>query len=633
MVPRFKPSLNWRELISIFKLNRGAVEVFENEFAKKFDAIGAVAFPYGRSAQWAFFKAIGIENSEIIMPAYTCSVVAHAVTLSGNIPRFIDIDLYDYNMNLDLAEKAISEKTRAIIATHTFGYPQDLDRLESIVKKAEKKFGHKIWLIQDCCHAFGAQWRGRLIGTSGDVAVYAFNISKIITSIFGGILTFQDKDLEQQIRHWRDIHFNKPSYIKSFKRRLYLLAVYITFNERVYAIVLWLQKNTKYLNRLTKAYHLDDKIHFPQDYQDKMTNFEASIGLEQIKKYDNIVNRRIKNAHWYNKNLEKRPNWKFPPVTGGATFSHYVIRVPERNSVLKEYLSKGIELGNLIQYSIPHLNSYKNDRDEKCQNSLIASKQLINFSVCTSNQTNEFDQHWEHANFPLPSRQKLEKAKEFLKKLVDLISSSNVVLNILDAGCGDGVHAIELSKATESNFKYIGIDISKNAIEKCKQRLIGDPRFKFMECDIMDLEHDPHKFDVIISYGVIAYTKNPTESIKKLSKLLKVDGLFFSWIYETNLVTKFALVSLRTFCKLVGEVGTNYVASIIVFLMRFLPISSGVNLKNSTFTQCKETVLVNIKPTILWLPSKKLINHWFHCSDLTEVQKLTNCSNRIYIKK
>ena len=203
MIPRFKPSLNWREILTLFRFNIGAVEKFEQDFAKKFKAIDAVAFPYGRSAQWAFLKALSIANAEVIMPAYTCSVVAHAITLSGNKPRFIDIDLQDYNMNLDLAEAAINERTRVIIATHTFGYPQDLERLESMVEKAEKKFGHKIWLMQDCCHAFGAEWKGRMIGTSGDVAVYAFNISKLMTSIFGGMLTFQNKDLAQKIRNWR----------------------------------------------------------------------------------------------------------------------------------------------------------------------------------------------------------------------------------------------------------------------------------------------------------------------------------------------------------------------------------------------------------------------------------------------
>ena len=66
MIPRFKPSLNWHEFVVLFQRNKGAVEKFEKEFAKQFNAIDAVAFPYGRSAQWAFFKSLGIENAEIM---------------------------------------------------------------------------------------------------------------------------------------------------------------------------------------------------------------------------------------------------------------------------------------------------------------------------------------------------------------------------------------------------------------------------------------------------------------------------------------------------------------------------------------------------------------------------------------
>ena len=65
MIPRFKPDLGWAELRALFKRNKGAVEHFEQEFAKAFQSVDAVAFPYGRSAQWAFFKAMGIENAEI----------------------------------------------------------------------------------------------------------------------------------------------------------------------------------------------------------------------------------------------------------------------------------------------------------------------------------------------------------------------------------------------------------------------------------------------------------------------------------------------------------------------------------------------------------------------------------------
>jgi dTDP-4-amino-4,6-dideoxygalactose transaminase len=382
MIPRFKPDLGWAEISALFRPNRGAVERFEKEFAKAFQAVDAVAFPYGRSAQWAFFKAMGIENAEIIMPAYTCSVVAHAVTLSGNTPRFIDITLDDYNMDLDAAEAAISEKTRAIIATHTFGYPQDLDRLEAMVKRAEDRYGHKIWLMQDCCHAFGAEWKGRMIGTSGDVAVYAFNISKLMTSVFGGMLTFQNKSLAEKVRTWRNHNFKPTSMIKEFRRRFYLLAVYIAFQRKFYKWVWWLQTKTSLLDRWTRAYHLDEKIHFPPGSLDQMLAIEAQVGLIQLQKYADIVKHRQKNARFYDEQLRERVPWLLPPIVEGATYSHYVVRVPDRQDVMRKMLRDGIELGQLIEYSIPHISVYSPYAlNTEYPNSLISSQMTINLPL------------------------------------------------------------------------------------------------------------------------------------------------------------------------------------------------------------------------------------------------------------
>ena len=382
MIPRFKPSLGAKEFLKIFKSNKNAVSDFEKAFAKDFNSVDAVAFPYGRSAQWAFFKALKIENSEIIMPAYTCSVVAHSISLSGNKPRFVDINLDDFNMNLEILKKTINKKTKAIIATHTFGYPQNIDELEEIVKNAEDKFGKKIWLIQDCCHAFGAEYKGRMIGTSGDVALYAFNISKTMNSIFGGMLTFQSQELADKIRLWRDTNFKKSSIFKSIKRRLYLLAVYFAFNKYIYGITLWIQNNTSLIDVFTKAYHLDDRIHFPKDYLEKMSNIEAAIGLVQLKKYPKIIEYRRKMAKIYDKDLTKE-NWKLPPIIEGATYSHYAVQVPNKNEVMKKYIKKGIQLGEVIEYSIPDLECYKNIGDN-CPNSRKASQTTINFSVTKS---------------------------------------------------------------------------------------------------------------------------------------------------------------------------------------------------------------------------------------------------------
>ncbi len=383
MIPRFKPRIGKEELASLFRRNTGAVTRFEEAFADKFNAANAVVFPYGRSALWAFLQAVGMRNAEVIMPAYTCSVVAHAITLSGNRPVFVDIQLSDYNMDLARLEAAMTENTRAVVATHLFGYPQDIDKIEKIVHDAESRYGHKIWLIQDCAHSFGATWNGRLVGESGDTALYALNISKMITSIFGGVLTFQDPTLAQRVRDWRDAHFKRPGLFKSLMRRLYLIAVYVAFNETIYGFTWWLQEKTPFLNKLTKAYHLDNEIHFPPDHLDHMMNVEAAVGLVQLTKYDGIVATRRSVAEWYDKNLPRKPGWIFPPLVEGATYSHYVVRVPSREMVVNEYARKGVHLGELIQYSVPSLPEY-GEKSSAWPKAEVSSTSTVNFPLCTN---------------------------------------------------------------------------------------------------------------------------------------------------------------------------------------------------------------------------------------------------------
>ncbi|MDD2696640.1 MAG: DegT/DnrJ/EryC1/StrS family aminotransferase, partial [Candidatus Pacebacteria bacterium] len=149
MIPRLKPYFDFREIKAIFRLEKDAIDKFEKEFARTFKAKYALSFPYGRSAIYALFKCLGIEKSEIIVPAYTCVVVPHAIVLSGNIPRFVDTAPNDFNLNLEEAKKKINEKTKAIITGNIFGYPVDTEKLKEI--KSIKK---DILVIQDCAHCF-----------------------------------------------------------------------------------------------------------------------------------------------------------------------------------------------------------------------------------------------------------------------------------------------------------------------------------------------------------------------------------------------------------------------------------------------------------------------------------------------
>lgn len=380
MIPRFSPHLDIADISEALFHRAGRVEEFEKSIAQQFGARVGVAFPYGRTAQWAFFKCMGIEGAEIVMPAYTCSVVAHAVSLSGNHPIFVDIDLSDYNMDLDQFERAITERTRSVIATHTFGYPENCDRIREIVETKSQKFGHKIWLMQDCCHCFGAKWKGDYVGNQGDVAVYAFNVSKHLTSIFGGMLTFPDEGTAAKVRKWRDENLAPATWTKALKRMLYLGAVTLAFDPRIYKATWFLSERTKFLNRFTKTFHLDSQIHFPGDYRIQMTDTEAAVGLKKLPQYDSIIRTRKENAEAWFDALSGQRDWQRAPLVEGATYSHYVVRVPDRDAVINDFAAKNIHLGNLIQYSIPDLPCYA-DLNQSCPNSKLASQSLINLPV------------------------------------------------------------------------------------------------------------------------------------------------------------------------------------------------------------------------------------------------------------
>jgi dTDP-4-amino-4,6-dideoxygalactose transaminase len=381
LLPRFKPALGGAELAALGPAPGGAVERFECAFARQFEAAEAIAFPYGRTALWALFKALAIEGQEIVMPAYTCVVVAHATMLSGNTCRFVDVTLDDYNMDLDALEAAISERTGAILATHLFGYPLNLDRFRAVIEAAERRLGKKMLVVHDCAHAFGARWKGQLVWRDGDVGLFGLGISKLITSIFGGMLTLSNRELAGKVRAWRDEHLRSAGFVKAIVRRAYLAAVYPAFSAAVYPMVRWLTDETPLLDGLAKAYHLDDQIRFPPDYLDRMVGVEAAVGIAQLRKYPEIVRRRVEHATQYDLTLPRRPDWVLPPIVEGATYSHYVVRVPERKPVVERFERRGVQVGQVIEYSVPHMRAY-GPRPSTCfPNSWLASQTLINLPV------------------------------------------------------------------------------------------------------------------------------------------------------------------------------------------------------------------------------------------------------------
>ena len=383
LIPRLKPAFGTAELAAALGSGSAAdVAEFERAFAAKFEAEEAVAFPYGRTALKGLLHALELKDTEVIAPSYTCVVVQHATVLSGNVPVFVDNTMTDYNMDLDQLAAAISPRTSMILATHLFGFPLDLDRFRAIVRDAEQRLGRKIWVVQDCAHAFGARWRGRLVGNQGDTALFGLNISKVLSSIFGGMLTFTDRALAVRVRAWRDAHLTPASAMKSMLRLAYLVATYPAFQQLPYGLVHYLQYRTTMLDRLTKAYHLDEDVRFPPDAAEQMLPIEARVGLVQLKKYDWMIERRRALAARYHAALQQVPGWVLPPLVEGATYSHYPVRVPDRQAAVDHFARHGVHLGEVVEYSVAHLKAYTHyAAGAGFPNSLYCSGHMVNLPI------------------------------------------------------------------------------------------------------------------------------------------------------------------------------------------------------------------------------------------------------------
>jgi dTDP-4-amino-4,6-dideoxygalactose transaminase len=377
VIPRLKPQLDWSELsAALCWPAKSDIRNFENAFAREMKQAHCVAFPYGRTGLLVLLQALGLKNREIICPAYTCVVVPHAVVLSGNTPVFIDSKSDDFNMDLDMAAAAITEKTGAVIATSIFGYPVNLDKLEAI----RKRYPH-VKIIQDCAHSFAAEWQGKPVQQAGDAAIFGLNISKLITSVFGGMVTTDNSVLAARLREIRDQSIGPASFLKSLRRFFYLLAVYIAFWEPFYRLVNRLERSG-FLDRFVRYYD-ESAIDMPNDYLEGLTSMEARVGLVQIRKYRSIIASRRKIASYYDTYLRGIDGLQLPPLVNGATYSHYVPCSKSREPLEINAACRGVQLGRIIDYCIPSFSAYRSrtESNRRFEHAERYAAQAINLPV------------------------------------------------------------------------------------------------------------------------------------------------------------------------------------------------------------------------------------------------------------
>lgn len=233
------------------------VSKFEAEFATYLGVPHAIAVANGTLALELALQSLGIgAGDEVIVPSRTFIATASAVAMRGAVPVVADIDPASQNMTAEAIAPLISERTRAIIPVHLAGWPCDMDSLMTLARN------HRLWVIEDCAQAHGARYRGKPVGTIGHVGAYSFCQDKIMsTGGEGGMLVTADDAVRERAWSFKDHGKNEAAVRAPRPNRYSFRPVHDSFGTN------W-----------------------------RMTEMQAAIGREQLRKLDGWVARRRRNA-------------------------------------------------------------------------------------------------------------------------------------------------------------------------------------------------------------------------------------------------------------------------------------------------------------------------------------------------
>lgn len=297
---------------------------FEKEMAGYLDTDRyVVTTSTGTNALHLALDTIGIsEGDEVIMPSFTFVATAQAVVMCGGKPVFCEVDPVTFLIDIEDVKKRITDKTKAIIPVHYAGRPCDMDALMKIREETG------IRIVEDAAHAFGTYYKGKKIGSFGDIACFSFDSIKVMTCGEGGAIVTDDPEFDDLSRKKRLLGIDrKTMHVKDWKKR--------SWDYDVPTI----------------------------GYRYHMSNINAAIGLAQIKKIDRFIRRRRELCHLYDRELKDVAGVAvMPDEYDTITPFMYVVRVLNgKRNALKEYLTEhDIESG--ISY-IPchHFTLFKGD--------------------------------------------------------------------------------------------------------------------------------------------------------------------------------------------------------------------------------------------------------------------------------
>ncbi len=300
-----------RPILSGWVTQGPEVAAFETEFAAYVGAPFACAVSNCTTALHLALRAVGVgPGDEVITVSHSFIATANAVRYCGAVPVFVDIDPATFNMDPARVEEVIGPRTRAILCVHQIGMPCDLAALLAIARR------HHLALVEDAACAVGSSilWEGRWerIGKPhGDVACFSFHPRKLLTTGDGGMITTANPDWDAKFRLWRQHSMGVPDLVR----------------------------------------HSADRVIFEEygelGYNYRMTDIQAAVGREQLKRLPALLARRREQVERYRLLLADIPGLVLPeePAWARSNWQSFCVRLPDgcdQRQVMQALLAAGI---------------------------------------------------------------------------------------------------------------------------------------------------------------------------------------------------------------------------------------------------------------------------------------------------
>ena len=300
---------------------------FEKMFGKKVGSQYSIAVNSCTSALHLALAVIGIgKGDEIITTPLTFAATAEVVINQDATPVFVDIDKKTYNIDPAKIEEKITDKTKAIIPVHYAGQSCDMDEIIRISKEND------LFIIEDAAHAIGSMYKNKIIGSIGDITCFSFYATKNITTAEGGMITTDNVELAEKMRVLSLHGISKDAW----KR-------YSSEGSWYYEIL------------------------YP-GYKYNMSDLQASIGIHQLKKLDQMQRRREQIASFYNDSFKNMPQIITPAVKSYAKHAWHLYSIQINTDLLNINRNDFIEalkaenIGTSVHFIPLHLHPYYKEK-------------------------------------------------------------------------------------------------------------------------------------------------------------------------------------------------------------------------------------------------------------------------------